>query len=66
MKPNLAVLHFLVALRNCPSFTRAEVRELWQGDVAFQCVWSYLIFNHRIEEIERGLKSRGYRWRVAK
>ena len=66
MKPNLAVLRFPVTLRNCPSFTRADVRDLWNGDIAFQSVWSYLVAQKCIEVIECGLKSRGYRWRISK
>ena len=64
MKPNLPLLRFLIALRQRESFTRAEVRDLWQGDCAFQSAWSYLIMQKRIEPVTRGLKSRGYRWRI--
>jgi len=65
MKPNLPLLHFLIALRCRKSFTRAEVRDLWQGDIAFQSVWSYLLHCQRIEPVVKGIRSRGYRWRIA-
>lgn len=57
----------LVALGR--SFTRTDARELWQGDLPFQSLWSKLTSKQIIKRRKRRgvdeIKSKGYLWRVA-
>lgn len=58
-------LPFVNQLRKLHKFGYREARELWNGDISFQCVWTWLKETGIIKVVSYAKSRRNYVWCVA-
>ncbi len=63
-----ALSQLLSQLAQLGTFKRSDARALWDGEGAFQSVWTLIMRSKRIarQELPGDIQSRGYRWCVVK